>query len=55
MTERRTDETLDRFASTVATAIQVSDEGMSRMERRFEENNAAISRDITKHSPFQQL
>ncbi len=48
MTERWTNETLDRFASTVATAIQASDERMSCMERRFEENNAAISRDVTQ-------
>jgi DNA repair exonuclease SbcCD ATPase subunit len=54
MTERWTDETLDRFASTVATAIQASDERMSRMERRFEENNTAISRDITQLVATQQ-
>jgi 2,3-bisphosphoglycerate-independent phosphoglycerate mutase len=54
MTERWTDETLDRFASTVAMSIQASDERMSRMERRFEENNAAISRDITQLVATQQ-
>jgi predicted nucleic acid-binding Zn-ribbon protein len=54
MTERWTDETLDRFASTVTTAIQASDERMSRMEKRFEENNAAISRDITQLVATQQ-
>jgi 2,3-bisphosphoglycerate-independent phosphoglycerate mutase len=54
MTERWTDETLDRFAATVAMSIQASDERMSRMERRFEENNAAISRDITQLVATQQ-
>jgi predicted nucleic acid-binding Zn-ribbon protein len=54
MTERWTDETLDRFASTIAMSIQASDERMSRMERRFEENNAAISRDITQLMATQQ-
>jgi hypothetical protein len=54
MTERWTDETLDRFASTVAMAIQASDERMSRGERRFEENNAAISRDIAQLVATQQ-
>jgi predicted nucleic acid-binding Zn-ribbon protein len=54
MTERWTDETLDRFASTIAMSIQASDERMSRMERRFEENNAAISRDITQLVATQQ-
>jgi DNA repair exonuclease SbcCD ATPase subunit len=54
MTERWTDETLDRFASTIAMSIQASDERMSRMERRFEENNTAISRDITQLVATQQ-
>lgn len=46
MTERWTDETLDRFASTVATAIaanneaiQSSHERMTRIEQLVESNN----------------
>ena len=46
MTERWTDETLDRFASTVATAIQAnneaivaSDERLTRIEHLSESNN----------------
>jgi ABC-type transporter Mla subunit MlaD len=39
MTERWTDETLDRFAATVATAIQASDERLTRIEQLVESNN----------------
>jgi phage-related tail protein len=46
MTERWTDETLDRFASTVATAIQANNEAISasnerltRIEQLVESNN----------------
>ena len=36
MTERWTDETLDRFASTVSTAIASSNERMTRVDERLE-------------------
>jgi seryl-tRNA synthetase len=35
-TERWTDETLDRFASTVTTAIYASNESMARIDERLE-------------------
>jgi methyl-accepting chemotaxis protein len=39
MTERWTDETLDRFASTVSTAIASSNERLTRIEQLVESNN----------------
>ena len=36
MTERWTDETLDRFASTVSTSIAASNERMTRVDERLE-------------------
>jgi paraquat-inducible protein B len=39
MTERWTDETLDRFASTVSTAISSSNERLTRIEQLVESNN----------------
>jgi phage shock protein A len=39
MTERWTDESIDRFASTVATAIQYSNERLTRIEQLVESNN----------------
>ncbi len=39
MTERWTDETLDRFASTVSTAITASNERLTRIEQLVESNN----------------
>jgi ABC-type transporter Mla subunit MlaD len=39
MTERWTDETLDRFASTVSTAIAASNERLTRIEQLVESNN----------------
>ncbi|MGB8700434.1 MAG: hypothetical protein WCD18_13545 [Thermosynechococcaceae cyanobacterium] len=62
MTERWTDETLDRFAASVATAITASNERMTRIENdwersmresdeRMEELTAvtqAISRDVAQ-------
>jgi ABC-type transporter Mla subunit MlaD len=36
MTERWTDETLDRFASTVATAIAANNEQLNRIDERLE-------------------
>jgi hypothetical protein len=34
--ERWTDETLDRFASTVSTSIAASNEGMTRIDEHLE-------------------
>ena len=39
MTERWTDETLDRFASTVSKAITASNERLTRIEQLVESNN----------------
>jgi phage shock protein A len=39
MAERWTDESIDRFASTVATAIQSSNERLTRIEQLVESNN----------------
>jgi predicted Zn-dependent peptidase len=45
---------LERMAIESERSKRESDERMSRMERRFEENNAAISRDITQLVATQQ-
>ncbi len=42
MTERWTDETLDRFASTVATSIAASNERMTRIEQLTESNTQGM-------------
>jgi hypothetical protein len=39
MTERWTDESIDRFASAVATAVQSSNERLTRIEHLVESNN----------------
>jgi ABC-type transporter Mla subunit MlaD len=51
MTERWTDETLDRFASTVATAITASNERLTRIEQLVESNNrflGSFGQDVKK-------
>ncbi len=45
---------LERMAIESERSKRESDERMSRIERRFEENNAAISRDITQLVATQQ-
>jgi ABC-type transporter Mla subunit MlaD len=47
MTERWTDETLDRFASTVSTAIASSNERLTRIEQLVETNSQKIT-DLTQ-------
>ncbi len=47
MTERWTDETLDRFASTVSTAITASNERLTRIEQLVETNSQKIT-DLTQ-------
>ncbi|WP_019503045.1 hypothetical protein [Pseudanabaena sp. PCC 6802] len=57
MTERWTEETLDRFAATVATAIAAGNERMSRLDDRMEELTAVtqtIGRDLAQLIAIQQ-
>lgn len=48
MTERWTDDRLDRFASTVATAIEASNERLNRIEQLVESNNRFLEA-FTQH------
>jgi hypothetical protein len=52
--QRESDERMNRFEQGLERSYRESDERMSRMERRFEENNAAISRDISQLVATQQ-
>lgn len=46
MTERWTDETLDRFAATVATSISASNEHMTRIDERLDRLVETVDRFI---------
>jgi ubiquinone biosynthesis protein UbiJ len=48
MTERWTDETLDKFASTVATAITASNERMTRIEQDGERSKRESDERLTR-------
>jgi hypothetical protein len=53
MTERRTNETLDRFASTVSSAIMSSNERLARIEQLVESNNRFLktfSQDLRQYT-----
>ncbi|MCG9893104.1 MAG: hypothetical protein MH252_18790 [Thermosynechococcaceae cyanobacterium MS004] len=48
MTERWTDETLDRFASTVATFVAASNERMTRIEQDGERSKRESDERLTR-------
>jgi hypothetical protein len=52
MTERWTDETLDRFAATVATAIAAGSERLERIEAIQESNARAIAANTERIGRF---
>lgn len=51
---RESDERMSRLERNLELSKRESDERMSRVERRFEENNAALSRDLAQLVVTQQ-